>query len=33
MTNCFKPYLHIERLGKTEVDNILNGTVRLTSSR
>ena len=31
MTNCFKPYLHVERLGKTEVDNILCGTVRLTA--
>ena len=31
MTNCFKPYLHVERLGKTEVDNILSGVVRLTS--
>lgn len=31
MTNCFKPYLHVERLGKTEVDNILSGTVRLTA--
>ena len=31
MSNSFKPYLHVERLGKTEVDNILNGTVRLTS--
>jgi hypothetical protein len=31
MVNCFKPYLHVERLGKTEVDNILCGTVRLTA--
>ena len=31
MSNCFKPYLHIEKLNKTEVDNILNGTVRLTA--
>lgn len=31
MINCFKPYLHVERLGKTEVDNILCGTVRLTA--
>ena len=31
MSNSFKPYLHVERLGKTEVDNILNGTVRLTA--
>lgn len=31
MINCFKPYLHVERLGKTEVNNILCGTVRLTA--
>ena len=31
MPNCFKPYLHVERLGKTEVDNILSGTVYITS--
>lgn len=31
MINCFKPYLHVERLGKIEVDNILIGTVRLTA--
>lgn len=31
MSNCFKPYLHVERLGKTEVDNILSGTVYITS--
>jgi hypothetical protein len=31
MTNCFKPYLHVERLSKTEVAGILNGTVRLTT--
>lgn len=31
MSNSFKSYLHIERLGKTEVDNILSGTVRLTA--
>lgn len=29
--NCFKPYLHLERLGKTEVDNILNGEVKITA--
>ena len=31
MPNAFKPYLHVERLNKTEVDNILNGTVRITA--
>lgn len=31
MINCFKPYLHVERLGKTEVDNILNGEVKITA--
>ena len=31
MVNCFKPYLHVERLGKTEVDNILNGEVKITA--
>jgi len=31
MTNCFRPYLHVERLGKTEVDNILNGEVKITA--
>lgn len=31
MTNCFKPYLHVERLGKTEVDNILCGEVKITA--
>ena len=31
MSNAFKPYLHVERLNKIEVDNILNGTVRVTA--
>ena len=31
MVNCFKPYLHVERLNKTEVAGILNGTVKVTT--
>lgn len=31
MVNCFKPYLHIEKLDKQEVAGILNGTVQVTA--
>lgn len=31
MVNCFKPYLHVEKLDKQEVAGILNGTVRVTA--
>lgn len=31
MTNCFKPYLHVERLNKKEVENLLDGTVYVTT--
>ena len=31
MTNCFKPYLHVERIDKKEVEGILNGIVYLTA--